>query len=421
MMPKRAAGKCSGRKLLTQDGTGKALPALAQRIIVHVDMDAFYASVEQLDDPALAGRPVIVGGLGPRGVVATASYEARAHGVHSALPMSRARRLCPDAHFIRPRMERYRQKSLEVFSIFEAFTPLVEGLSLDEAFLDVSASLRLFGSPHDIAAQLKSRIRAETGLTASVGVAHNKYLAKLASDARKPDGLLWLQPAQLRGFLDPMPISRMWGVGKQTAPKLRALGILTIGQLRRADPSLLRGALGNRVEHFQRLARGEDDREVEPHRPDRSISHEVTFDSDIGDRAELLAELQRQTEAVARRLRAQGLMARTVVVKLRDARFRTVTRSSSLRGCTSSTRTLYRMARALFENWHQQHRGTRLRLLGVGVTGLEGAGPGTSAEDDRIDAGTERGLDRVSDEINRRYGESGLIHAQTLRRRKPKT
>jgi len=384
-------------------------------------MDAFYASVEQLDDPALTGQPVIVGGLGPRGVVATASYEARVHGVHSALPMARARRLCPGGHFVRPRMQRYRQKSREVFAIFEDFTPLVEGLSLDEAFLDVSGSLRLFGGPLDIANGLKSRIRAETGLSASVGIAHNKFLAKLASDARKPDGLLWLQREQVQAFLDPMPVSRVWGLGRQTAPRLRALGILTIGQLRRADPAVLRGPLGNRVEHFQRLARGEDDREVEPRRPEKSISHEVTFDSDIGDRAELLAELQRQTEAVARRLRSQGLMARTVVVKLRDSRFRTVTRSSSLRGCTSSTRTLYRMARALFENWHQQHRGTRLRLLGVGVTGLEEAGPGTAAEGDRIDASTERGIDQVSDEINRRYGESGLIHAQTLRRQKPKT
>ena len=392
---------------------------MGQRIIVHVDMDAFYASVEQLDDPSLAGQAVIVGGLGPRGVVATASYEARKHGVHSALPMARARRLCPDAHFIRPRMERYRQKSREVFAIFETFTPLVEGLSLDEAFLDVSGSLRLFGGPLDLAGRIKSRIRAETGLTASVGVAHNKYLAKLASDARKPDGLLWLQREQVRGFLDPMPITRMWGVGKQTAPKLRAIGILTIGQLRRADPGLLLGVLGKRVEHFQRLARGEDDREVEPQRPEQSISHEVTFDTDIGDPAELLAELQRQTEAVARRLRSQGLMARTVVVKIRDSRFRTVTRSRSLRACSSSTRTLYRMARALFENWRKEHRTTPLRLLGVGVTGLEPADSNAGIPGDSLDSHAEQDIDRVSDRINQRYGEAGLIHAQTLRRSKP--
>jgi DNA polymerase-4 len=392
---------------------------MEQRIILHVDMDAFYASVERLDDATLEGQAVIVGGLGPRGVVATANYEARKFGVHSAMPTARARRLCPQARFIRPRMGRYREKSGEVFAIFEAFTPLVEGLSLDEAFLDVSGSLRLFGGPPEIAQRIKHRIRAETGLTASVGVAHNKFLAKLASDARKPDGLLWVHPEQVKGFLDPMPISRMWGIGKQTAPKLKSLGILTIGQLRRADAMLLAPVLGNRVEHFQRLARGEDDRAVDSLRPDQSISHEVTFDTNIGDADVLRAELQRQAESVARRLRAQGLMARTVVVKIRDADFRTVTRSRSLRACSSSTRTVYRMARALFENWRNDHRRTPLRLIGVAVTGLEPGGADTEAAADRLDSHGEQEIDRVADQINRRYGEAGLIHAQTLRRKKP--
>jgi len=396
------------------------LPAIEQRIIIHVDMDAFYASVERLDDPALEGLAVIVGGLGPRGVVATANYEARTYGVHSAMPMGQARRLCPRARFIRPRMHRYREKSAEVFSVFRAFTPLVEGLSLDEAFLDVTGSLRLFGGPLELAQQIKQRIRAETGLTASVGVAHNKFLAKLASDARKPDGLLWIREEQVHDFLDPMPIARMWGIGRQTAPKLRALGILTIGQLRQADAALLRPVLGHRIEHFQGLARGADGREVEPQRPDQSISHEVTFDADIGDGAELLAELQRQTESVAQRLRAQGLMARTVVVKIRDRDFQTVTRSRSLHACSSSTRTLYLMARALFENWRSDHRTTPLRLLGVGVTGLEPGGSGARAVGDNLDSRGEQDIDRVADQINRRYGEAGLIHAQTLRRKKPR-
>lgn len=395
------------------------MAAPGNRVIVHVDMDAFYASVELLDDPALEGQAVIVGGLGPRGVVATANYAARKFGVHSALPMARARRLCPQARFIRPRMARYREKSREVFTIFESFTPLVEGLSLDEAFLDVSGSLRLFGGPLEIASQIKRRIQAETGLTASVGVAHNKFLAKLASDARKPDGLLWVHRDEVRQFLDPMPVARLWGIGRQTAPRLRALGILTIGQLRRADAMVLQGALGNRWEHFQRLARGEDERAVEASLPDKSISHEVTFDSDIADREELLAELQRQTESVAGRLRAQGFMARTVVVKIRDSSFRTVTRSSSLRACTNSTRTLYRMARALFENWREAHRATPLRLLGVGVTGLEEATSGGRAAGDQLDSCGEQNIDRVADRINRRFGEAGLIHAQTLRRKKP--
>jgi len=394
------------------------LPEFEQRVIVHVDMDAFYASVEALDDPSLEGRAVIVGGLGPRGVVATANYKARTFGVHSAMPMARARRLCPQASFIRPRMERYREKSREVFGVFAEFTPLIEGLSLDEAFLDVTGSLKLFGGPLEIAQRIKGRVRAETGLTASVGIAQNKFLAKLASDARKPDGLLWLQPSDVRPFLDPMPVARLWGIGKQTAPKLKALGILTIGQLRRADSTVLQPVLGKRIEHFQQLARGEDRRAVEPDQADLSISHEVTFDTDIRDPAELLAELQRQTESVAMRLRDHGLMARTVVVKIRDGGFHTVTRSRSLRACSSSTRTLYRMARALFENWRNDHRATPLRLLGVGVTGLEPGGPGEQAAGDRLDSRGEQDIDRVSDQINRRFGEAGLVHAQTLRRKK---
>lgn len=381
-------------------------------------MDAFYASVERLDDPSLEGLAVIVGGLGPRGVVATANYAARRFGVHSAMPMARARKLCPQARFIRPRMDRYREKSAEVFEIFGRFTPLVEGLSLDEAFLDISGSDRLFGQPLEVGRRLKTAIREETGLTASVGLAHNKFLAKLASDAQKPDGLVWIRPEDVRSFLDPMPVARLWGIGRQTAPRLRALGILTIGQLRRADPGALRGVLGQRVGHFQALARGEDQRPVNTTHADQSISHEVTFDEDLLDRAQLLAELQRQTDSVARRLRAQGLMARTVVVKLRDGRFHTVTRSRSLRACTSSTRTLYRMARALFENWREQHRSTALRLLGVGVTGLERADDGGVAAGDRIDSRGERNIDQVFDEINRRFGDAGIVHGQTLRGKK---
>jgi DNA polymerase-4 len=389
-----------------------------QRAIIHVDMDAFYASVELLDNPVLAGKPVIVGGLGPRGVVATANYEARVYGVHSALPMARARKLCPKACFIRPRLARYREKSAEVFAIFREFTPLVEGLSLDEAFLDVSGSLKLFGSQRDIAVQIKQQIHAETGLTASVGLAHNKFLAKLASDAQKPDGLVWVKPAEVKRFLDPMPISRLWGIGKRTAPKLKALGILTVGQLRHADISVIRPVLGNRSEHFQRLARGEDDREVKPSRPDKSISHEITFDTDLADRAELLAELQRQAEQVSQRLRARQLMARTVVVKIRDPGFHTVTRSRSMRACSDSTQTLYRMARALFESWRESHHNTPVRLLGMGVSGLEEAAAGGHDEGDSVDSAGEQNLDQVVDSINQKFGERKMTHALTLRRKK---
>jgi DNA polymerase-4 len=390
-----------------------------QRAIIHVDMDAFYASVECLDQPALWGQPVIVGGLGPRGVVATASYEARVYGVHSALPMGRARRLCPKAHFIRPRLARYREKSIEVFTIFRDFSPLVEGLSLDEAFLDVSGSLKLFGTQKEIGALIKHRIQQETGLTASVGLAHNKYLAKLASDLQKPDGLVFVEPEKVHDFLDPMPINRMWGIGKRTAPRLRALGILTIGQLRKSDISIIRPVLGNRSGHFLRLARGEDDREVTASQPEKSISHEVTFDTDLSDRGELLAELQRQAESVSMRLRSQELMASTVVVKIRDPGFNTITRSRSMRACSNSTQTLYRMARALFENWRESHRTTPVRLIGMGVTGLEDADSSDHDMGDSLDSPAEQEIDRVFDSINRRYGEAGIVHGQTLRRKKP--
>jgi DNA polymerase-4 len=398
---------------------GDFLTDSEKRAIVHVDMDAFYASVECLDDRSLTGQPVVVGGLGSRGVVATASYAARKFGVHSAMPMGRARRLCPSAHYIKPRMQRYREKSAEVFTIFRDFTPLVEGLSLDEAFLDVSASLKLFGSPENIGREIKQRIRQDTGLTASVGLAHNKFLAKLASDIRKPDGLVLVDPEQVHAFLDPMPISRLWGIGKRTAPKLKALGILTIGQLRRTDLSVLRPVLGNRSGHYQRLANGIDDREVEPVRPDKSISHEVTFDTDLAERPELLAELQRQAESVSRRLRAQRLMASTVVVKIRDPGFHTVTRSRSLRAGSNSTQTLYRMARALFEKWHESHKTTAIRLLGMGVTGLEDAGSGDHDTGDRLDSNNDQQIDRVFDSINQRYGDAKIVHGQTLRRKKP--
>ena len=382
-------------------------------------MDAFFASVECLDDPSLEGTPVIVGGLGPRGVVSTANYEARKFGAHSAMPMGRARRLCPQANFIRPRLARYREKSAEVFAIFRDFTPLVEGLSLDEAFLDVAASLALFGSPRDIAVKIKSRIHEETGLTASVGVAHNKFLAKLASDVDKPDGLCVVDPQTVNEFLDPMPVNRLWGIGKRTVPKLHRIGILTVGQLRRAGPDVLVSVFGNRTGHFQRLARGEDDREVEVSRTDKSISNEVTFDVSISDRDELLAELQRQAENVSRRLRAKHLLAGTVVVKLRDDRFRTVTRSKSLVAPSNNTQTLYRMARALFDNWLASHSATPVRLLGMGVSKLEDEPVSGHEKGDQADSPAEQKIDRVFDRINERFGGKGIVHGQTLKRRKP--
>jgi len=390
------------------------------RAILHVDMDAFYASVETLDQPELQGQAVVVGGLGPRGVVSTANYEARKSGVHSAMPMSLARRKCPQARFIQPRMARYREVSKQVFTVFNTLTPLVEGLSLDEAFLDVTASVKLFGDPHQIALKVKQEIECKVGLTCSVGVAHNKFLAKLASDLQKPDGLVCVPSDRVNEFLDPMPIRRLWGIGPRTAPKLNSLGILTFGQLRRADPAMLRPALGNRTEHFRRLAAGEDDREVIAVHPDKSISHEVTFDENITDTEELLAELQRLAEAVARRLRKRELIATTVNVKIRDASFKTVTRSRSMRAGSNSTMTLYHMARALFQTWRQVNSSTAVRLLGVGVSGLEhrhgkSEGAGLSVGN-QLDSGADQKLDRLFDSINDRYGDAKIVHGLTLRR-----
>lgn len=381
--------------------------------IIHVDMDAFYASVEQHDRPELRDRAVIVGGLGPRGVVSAANYIARRSGVHSAMPMGQARRLCPQAEFIRPRPSRYREVSGQVFEVFLGVTPLVEGLSLDEAFLDVTGSTRLFGSIEDIGKKLKTDILAATGLTASVGMAHNKFLAKLASDADKPNGFVVIEPGTARAFLDPMPIGRLWGIGRKTEPRLRAIGILTIGQLRKADPGLLEPVLGNRTGHYQRLAAGLDDREVVPSRPDKSISHEVTFDQDIESREQLISEIQYQADRVARRLRKQHLLARTVSVKIRDSGFSTATRSRSMIAGSNSSATIYRMARALFEKWRTEHLNTPVRLIGVGTSNFEDE-PSPGEQSDTRD----RKLDRVLDGIRDRFGEEQITHGQAMRRKR---
>lgn len=381
-----------------------------ERSIIHVDMDAFYASVEQHDHPQYRNQPLIVGGTGGRGVVAAASYEVRKFGVFSAMPMTRARRLCPNAVVLPVRMSRYREVSAEVFKIFREVTPEVEGLSLDEAFLDVTASLALLGSIETIGATLRAEILSRTGLHASVGMAHNKYLAKLASDAGKPKGFVHVPRDGVRLFLDPMPVKRIWGIGKQTLPKIQKLGILTIGQLRKADPTVLGQALGKRTGHFQALARGEDEREVVALRPDKSLSREVTFDQDISKPRELLAELQRQAESVTGRLRSEGLVARTIQIKVRDYRFRTATRSRSLAAPTASTEVVFKQARALLQTWLQQHLNTPVRLLGIGLTGLE-------EPDERgieYDTAAQKALDKTLDEIKRRYGDDKATRALAL-------
>jgi len=383
------------------------MQASPQRTIVHVDMDAFYASVEQLDQPQFRDQAVIVGGLGARGVVSTASYEARRFGVHSAMPMVQARRLCPRGIYLPPRMSRYRQISRQVFAIFGRYTPLVEGLSLDEAFLDVSASLRLFGGAAAIAEDIRRAIREETGLSAAVGVAPNKFLAKLSSDLAKPGGIKTVHEERIQRLLDPLPVRRLWGVGKKTGALLQRAGILTIGQLRQLPAVDAGRLLGNQAAHFQALARGEDDRPVCAESQSRSISHEETFAENIRDPEQLLAILQGQVESVARQLREQQLTARCVVLKLRDGRFQTATRSKTLPEPTSETRLLYATAKALVEHWWRREGGKALRLLGMGVSQI--------AELERFHGEVQNShLDSTLDDIHKKFGAHGVQLGRSL-------
>jgi len=374
-------------------------------------MDAFYASVEQHDQPQYKNQPLIVGGTGARGVVAAASYEVRKYGVFSAMPMARARRLCPQAIILPVRMSRYREISAEVFRVFHQVTPQVEGLSLDEAFLDVTASLALFGSIESMGAEIRSQILAKTGLNASVGMSHNKFLAKLASDIGKPHGFVHVPINKTRSFLDPIPIKRMWGMGKKTLPKVHKLGILTFGQFRKADPAVLSGVLGKRTGHFLALARGEDEREVVANAADKSISREITFSKDMTRPRQLEAELQRQVESVTGRLRSRKLRARTVQVKIRDHRFKTAIRSRSLAAPTTSTDVVFKQAQSLLRAWLQEHLNTPVRLLGVGLSGLEESDAGGAEADTQ----RQKAVDQTLDEINRRYGESKATRALAMK------
>jgi DNA polymerase-4 len=290
------------------------------RTILHADMDAFYASIEQRDQPELRGRPVIVGGTGGRGVVSAASYEARRSGVHSAMPTAEARRLCPDGVYLRGDMARYARESKRLFEIFRRYAPQVEGLSLDEAFLDLTGAERLLGPALQVGERLRREVREKTGLAVSVGIAPIKMVAKIASDCAKPDGLLEVGVSELRGFLDPLPVGRIWGVGPVARARLEGAGIRTIGDLARADGRELHRMLGNWGDHIARLARGIDLREVEPYREAVSISEENTFAGDVSSPEVLDAAILAHAEAVARRLRRSGYCARTVVLKLKLAR-----------------------------------------------------------------------------------------------------
>lgn len=379
--------------------------------ILHVDMDAFFASVEIRRDPSLAGRPVIVGG-GTRGVVAAASYRAREFGVRSAMPMGQALRLCPQAVVIRPDHDAYRAVSREVFAIFADVTSQVEGVSLDEAFLDVSGAIRRAGRPVEIARAIRARVHAELELTCSVGIASTKFIAKLASARCKPDGLLVVPPAQVQAFLHPLPVGALWGVGPQTAALLAGLGLRSVGELAATPADTLRRVLGQaQSEHLLALARGHDPRQVTPGTGEKSISTERTFERDLTDPASARLELLRLSDELGSRVRAKGLRGRTIAIKVRFGDFRTVTRSRTLPEGIDDGAAIYAVARDLYDALGVDK--PRIRLLGVRADQLvEGA---QAVEQLAFDLGahvappaTPAVLGEVMDRARTRFGAQAL-------------
>jgi DNA polymerase-4 len=382
------------------------------RVILHVDMDAFFASIEQLDDPSLRGRPVLVGYDGPRGVVAAASYEARPFGCHSAQPMAIAKRMCPQAVIVPGRGSRYREVSKRLFEIFDRFSPLVQPLSVDEAFLDATGTQRLFGPPETLAATLKQIIRDELELTASVGVAPNKFLAKLASDMDKPDGLSVIEPERVLEVLDKLPIGRMWGVGKVTESKLIQQGVRTIGDLRRMPPEWMAARFGQDADRYANLCRGVDDRPVTPDAQAKSISHEHTFDVDIPDADAVRRVLLDQTEQVARRVRRHEFKAKSVTLKIRFGDFQTITRSQSLDHPTDSTDELWTAARAIFDRWALSSF-SPVRLIGMAAGSLT-KGEGQLGLFDVDENNRRRAVDAATDAITTRFGKRAIRRGGTL-------
>ncbi len=372
------------------------------RAILHVDMDAFYASVEEHDNPELAGHPVIVGGTQGRGVVAAANYEVRKFGVRSAMPMSEALRRCPDAICIQPRMSRYREVSAQVFAVFREFTPLVQGLSLDEAYLDVTASQGMLGDAVTIARRIKALIRERTGLSASVGVAPNKLVAKIASELEKPDGLTVIIPGRIHAVLDPLPVKRLPGLARKKGDQVMAAGFLTLGALRQASDAKLRALFGNDFARMRDRASGIDDRPVITDAEEQSISAEETFARDIQDAAQLQAELTALADRVSSRLRARKLTAGVVDIKVRRHNFETFSRQKSLGTRTHDNALIVKVARELLQRWLAEHPGARVRLLGVGVADL------ATGEQMDLFAASPAKLDATVDSIRARFGRAAL-------------
>ncbi len=391
------------------------MTARPDRTILHVDLDAFFAAVEERDRPELRGKPVIVGGGGPdqRGVVSTANYEARKFGVHSAMPLRTAGRLCPHGVFLPVDGAKYQGVSRQVMAILRRFTPQVQPISIDEAFLDVTGSAALFGDGPTIARRIKDAVRDEVRLTISVGVARTKLVAKIASDLQKPDGLVVVQPGDEAAFLAPLAISRLWGVGQKSAAALAEYGVRTIGDLAALSPELLVHRFGKHGASLADRARGLDADGVSGREPAKSIGHEHTFDVDTSDREDIERTLLAMSEGVAERLRDSGVRASTVTVKIRDSSFRTITRQRTMREPTDLTEPIYRTA---LELARPEIRGLRIRLVGVTASGL--------GERDQLslfaaDDPRRRRVVEAADQVRHRFGERAITRARLVGSRLP--
>jgi DNA polymerase-4 len=384
-----------------------------RKAVIHLDMDAFYPSVEVLDNPSLKGKPVIVGGTRGRGVVSSASYEARKFGVHSAQPMATALRLCPQGIFLPVRMGRYVEVSGRIFSIFERFTPLVEPLSIDEAFLDVTASTRLFGTPVEIARNIKETVRAETGLSVSAGVAPSKFVAKIASDMEKPDGLTVVPPEGVRAFLNPLPVSRMWGVGKKTQEALRRMNIHTFEDLSRTPVENLERRFGRYGLKMHQLSTGIDEREVDPDHEAKSVGHEETYLKDIPDVEAARRELLSLAGEVARRMRREGVSGRSLTLKVKYSDFVLVTRSATLSSPTDDGPEIYSEACRLLERTAVGRR--PVRLLGIALSQLSPAASEGQLPlfEVRGRAQRRKDLNRALDSLYEKFGR-GSVRPGTL-------
>lgn len=383
------------------------------RTIIHVDMDAFYASVEMLDNPELKGKPVVVGGASDRSVVSAASYEARKYGIHSAMAMVKARKLCPAAVILPVRMERYREVSGLIMAIFHRFTPLVEPISLDEAFLDVTGSAGLFGEGPVIAREIKKLIRQETGLTASAGVATSKLVAKIASDLEKPDGLTVVEAGYEREFLAPLPVKRLWGAGRKTLDALTLLNVETIGDVAALPPEILDARFGKHGRHLHLSSHGIDERPVVPTREAKSIGHEETFERDLADLTAIRRELLELAGKVGARLRSHDCRGQTVTIKIKYFDFSTATRSLTLDQATSDTREIYQRGLELLDRTEAGKK--PVRLVGISVSNLAARGRGY--QQDLFGRNRERekshSLNKAVDQINRKYGHN-TINPATL-------